>query len=144
MKGKQCRWAIVGAALWSGVAAGHGLHYEVSRAEAVVIRLSYSDGTPFAYEGFEIRPEEGGTPVLVGRSDREGRVAFLPPRAGKWRLRAWSEDGHGVDVVFSTTEREGVKENNGGRWDRLGQAAIGVGVLLGVFGVVQLFLRRSR
>lgn len=43
-----------------------------------MIRLFYVDNTPFTFEGYEIYRDSEKLPFQVGRTDTQGRIAFLP------------------------------------------------------------------
>ncbi len=128
--------------LVSTLVHAHELRRAVSQTDAVVIELTYADGTPFDFEQYEIYSPGGGAPFQVGRSDAHGRVVFVPDVAGEWRLKAFSEDGHGTDFTFET--------NAGGKaigsdqplvW-RYSMIFVGVAIILGAFGLLSLFLKR--
>ncbi len=133
-------WTAFGAPV-----AAHEVIHHISGSEAVTITLTYADGSPFSYESYEVyRPGEE-TPFQVGRTDRLGRIAFLPDGSGEWRVRAFSEDGHGVDLTFpagpsSAPAAAGPRSGT----DRLSRILFGIGIILGLFGILALFRRRNR
>ena len=94
--------AVLAAALLgiATAALAHEVHHEIRQSRATVITLTYADGQPFGGEAFEAVPVGAGQPVLSGRTDAQGRVIVLAEVPGTWRLRAWSDDGHGVDLRF--------------------------------------------
>jgi len=124
-----------------GVVWGHGLHHTVSEGEAVVITISYAEGMKFAHERYEIyRPGEE-VPFQSGTTDGLGRIAFVPDRDGDWRLRAFSKDGHGLDVRVSTSARGlelGSRDSRSGGHERI---VLGVAIIIAVFGAVSLLYR---
>ena len=129
-----------------GVAWAHRVDHEVSRAEATVITLRYADGSPFAFEECEIRRDGEDAPFLVGRTDAEGRLAFLPPSDGSYHARALSADGHGATFHFETAGLDtgvsaGGPENGAGRG--ILQVLAGVALILVLFALLRLFVRRS-
>ncbi len=125
-------------------ALAHELHHEVSQAQAVVIRLTYGDDTPFAFEAYEIYPEGGKLPAQVGRTDAQGRIAFLPPNAGRWRVKAWSADGHGLEFTLETEAGTAPTAGNRPLYERHGRIVAGVALILGLFGVLNLYLNRKK
>lgn len=131
------------AALGGPPAWGHDLQYELSRHQAVVITLFYADATPFSFESYEIFPEGERLPVQVGRTDAQGRIAFLPDRAGRWRLKVISEDGHGLDVVIATDDATQVQGVDKPLYERYGRVLVGMALILGVFGFLNLFIRKK-
>lgn len=124
-------------------ALAHDLRHEVSPGQAVVIRLSYADDSPFAFEAYEIYPQGEELPVQVGRTDARGRIAFLPERAGAWRIKAFSEDGHGLDFTL-TTDSAGLVASDQPLYERHARIAVGVGLILGLFGFLSLYLKRKK
>jgi nickel transport protein len=124
--------------------AAHDLRHTVENGEATVVVLYYADGKPFSYESYEVfRPGEE-TPFQVGRTDAAGRVVFIPDRSGRWRIRAFSEDGHGVDFETQTGPSEHVEaRTGGGAGTTVQRIVVGVSVIFGIFGVIVLFWRRA-
>jgi len=128
-----------------GGAAAHEVRHDIAAVGAVAVRLSYADGSPFAYEKYELFPGGQDLPAQVGNSDAQGRVVFVPGQIANWRLKAYSADGHGVDLEFAapTTQAVAAPPVAAGL-DRTTQVLIGLAVLFGLFGLVQLFLRRGK
>ncbi|CAG0971034.1 hypothetical protein BURK2_01290 [Burkholderiales bacterium] len=140
MKRNVCAFALL---LALPLARGHEVQHVVETASAVVLRLNYADGRAFAFEAYEVYAAGAAIPWAVGRSDAQGRVIFLPPAEGEVRLRAFSADGHGLDLQIELPRANAAaasKEPEG----RGAKLMFGAGVLLAVFGLVQLFLRRKR
>jgi len=123
---------------------GHDLQHTVTGAQAVVIKLFYVDNTPFSFEGYEIYREDEKLPYQVGRTDSQGRIAFLPDRAATWRVKAFSEDGHGQDFKVSTDTAAQVSGAEKPAFERYGRIAVGVAVILGLFGILNLFVKRKK
>jgi nickel transport protein len=128
---------------WTTPAPAHDVGYTLQSGEATVITLSFGDGSPFAFERYEISPEGDPTPFQVGRTDARGRIAFLAPAAGRWRLRAFAEDGHGLEVMFTTGGEASAATGERPVAERYREILIGLGLIFGVFGLVSLFRRRS-
>ncbi len=127
-----------------GPSHAHDLHSSVGTGEAVVVKLYFIDDKPFAYEAYEIFRQGESVPYQVGRSDAFGRVVFLPDRAGEWRVKAMSEDGHGVDVVLYADEAARVEVRDKPLIERYGRVVVGVALILGLFGLLNLYLRRKK
>jgi nickel transport protein len=62
-------------------------------------------------------------------------------RAGQWRIRAFSEDGHGVDVVTTAQSDSPPPRKDAGQWLRI---VDGVSILFGIFGILALLVTRRR
>ncbi|MFN3814232.1 MAG: hypothetical protein ACK4SM_06390, partial [Aquificaceae bacterium] len=60
---------------------------------------------------------------------------------GLWKVRTMSEDGHGseVGVYF---KGKSVEEKSKNLFERYEKVMVGVGIILGIFGFLKLFIRR--
>jgi nickel transport protein len=121
----------------------HDLQYSVEDARAVVARLYYVDAKPFSFEAYEIYRVGEKLPYQVGRTDSAGRIAFLPDRAGNWRIKVMSEDGHGLDFNLATDAAARVEARDKPVYERYGRVVVGVAVILGLFGVLSLSLKKK-
>lgn len=141
------RALVLSIALWLSATANlraHEIVHKVSRSGAVVVEVTYPNGTPFSYEQYEVSLQGETTPFQTGRSDALGRIVFLPDRYGTWRIRAFSEDGHGIDITADAGPQDvpaagapaGAESN---RWNRI---VFGVLVILSLFFLVMIILRR--
>ena len=140
MKGLLC--ALVIAAAGPGQALAHDLQHRIDEAAAVSVELLFADGSAFALESYEVYRAGDEIPFQVGRTDARGRVVFLPDRAGTWRIKAFSEDGHGADFSFSTGAKGDVKVGSESFLDRHLRIIAGISVIFGVFGLIGLLSRR--
>jgi nickel transport protein len=132
---------VLPLACLAGTLHAHQLNHRAQTGNAVIVALRYGDGSPFSYESAEVyRPAES-IPFLAGRTDANGRLAFIPDRAGDWRIKAFSEDGHGGDFTVATTGEGGTSAPSVGL-GTLGGLAVGLSLLFGIFGVWSLFLRK--
>jgi nickel transport protein len=138
---KKLGWLLFWLAL---PCAAHEVHHEILATGAVVVQLRYADNRPFAYEGYELYLAGKDVPVQVGRTDAEGRVVFLPGENRQWRLKAFSADGHGVDLSFESPAVAASAAGADGGPGRMTLAVLGLGLILAVFGVVQLFIKRRK
>jgi len=127
-----------------GRAPAHDLQHSVAEGEAVSVKLFFADGKEFSFESYEVYRAGDEIPFQVGRTDIEGRVVFIPDRPGTWRLKVFSEDGHGADLSFTAGGESGVRDANEPFLERHLRIVVGVSVIFGVFGLVDLFLRRGR
>jgi len=126
-------------------AAAHEVLHSVKMEPAVVIHLYEENHEPFADAHVEVYGPGDTDPFLVERTDHDGRVAFFPDREGEWHVRAFSEDGHGVDFTVDTRTIEGAvqigADDDTGR-DRRAYTVLGVGIIIGLFGAASLLYRR--
>jgi nickel transport protein len=132
----------LGLAAAAGPVAAHEVLHQITRGEAVVVALEYADGSPFAYEQYELLPPGERIPFQTGRTDAAGRVVFLPDRPGDWRLRASSEDGHGAELTVAVDAVGAAAAKPRSLWERASKLVTGIALLFGVFGLFTLFARR--
>ena len=132
---------VLPAAVLAGVLHAHSLSHTAGQGSALIVELRYADGSPFSYEAAEVyRPAES-VPFLVGRTDANGRLAFVPDRPGDWRIRAFSEDGHGGDFTVAAAAEGGSSPSSAGLGE-VGGLAVGLSILFGLFGLWSLFIRK--
>jgi nickel transport protein len=135
---------LLSMALPPAPALAHDLQYAVEPGRALVVRLFYSDSARFSYEGYEVFRGDETVPFQVGRTDALGRLAVLPDRAGRWRIKATSGDGHGVNITVEVDAAAVVTAVDRPLFDRYARVLTGVGLLFGLFGLLSLYhLRRK-
>jgi len=138
------RVLVLALCAWLPVQAlAHDLQHRIDEGAAVSVRLFYADGSDFSFESYEVYRAGDEIPFQVGRTDLQGRVVFLPDRAGTWRIKAFSEDGHGADFSFSTDLKGGAQDANRSFLERHLRIVVGVSVIFGVFGLVNLLMRKG-
>jgi nickel transport protein len=138
------RVVVLALCAWlPGQALAHDLQHQIDEGAAVSVTLFFADGSDFAFESYEVYRAGEEVPFQVGRTDLRGRVVFLPDRAGTWRIKAFSEDGHGADFSFSTGAKGEVREGSQSFLERHLRIVAGVSVIFGVFGLVNLWMRRG-
>jgi nickel transport protein len=127
-----------------GVAQAHELHHSISQGEAVVVTVEHDEGDPFSNETYELyRPGED-TPFQTGRTDALGRIIFVPNVDGEWRVRAFSEDGHGLDIKVGTTGRGLAGDEHGSSYGGNTRIVLGAAIIIAAFGIISLFYSRRR
>lgn len=142
---KTAPFLALSAALLTLPAHAHDLQYTVSNGQAaVVVKMFYVDNSPFTFEGYEIYRVGEKLPYQVGRTDSHGRIAFLPDGAANWHIKAMSEDGHGLDFKISTDAAAVLSGSEKPFYERYGRIAIGVAVILGLFGFLNLYVNRKK
>ncbi|RUM50426.1 MAG: hypothetical protein DSY47_01710 [Hydrogenothermus sp.] len=122
----------------------HSVQYKVSHKNAVVIKIFFADGTPFSYEKFEIyAPDNTKIPYQVGRTDKYGRITFIPNKVGYWTVKAFSEDGHGIIKKIYIDDLSKVSESQN-QFGYLLKIFIGVLIILLIYWLLYLSARRKR
>jgi nickel transport protein len=131
-------------ALWAGAASAHAVDHVITAIGAVSVAMKYADGSPFAYEKYELYPDGKDVPAQVGNTDAAGRVVFIPGDTRNWRIKAYSADGHGLDLRFeSPALQAGATAANDTGPGRTTLALLGLGLILAAFGFYQLFLGKK-
>lgn len=113
------RWVpLLLLALLAAPAAAHSVTDELADTPATVVRFAWATGGPVARASFRLYGPGDAEPWLRGQSDRDGRVAFVPDRAGAWRIELLADPEHRVSrTVAIGPDRQAVGE---GPWRRLG------------------------
>lgn len=125
-------------------ALAHDLRYRIGEGKAVSVKVYFPGDREFSFESYEIYRLGEEIPFQVGRTDRYGRVVFLPDRPGDWRIKVFSEDGHGLDASLTTGLGGAIEGAGGPGLPRSVSILVGVALIFGLFGLVNLFAPRSR
>lgn len=122
----------------------HDLQHKVETGKnAVIIYFFFPDNNLFSYENFEIyTPDNQKIPFQVGRTDKLGRVILAPNQEGKWLIKVFSEDGHGKTVYIDVDKNLVSTENKSSLFNRYNKLITGISLLIGIFGIISLFLKR--
>lgn len=121
----------------------HGLSYRVTQDRAVVLHLFHHDGSAFDRQSYEIYRDGTTEPHQAGHTDARGRIVFLPDAAGTWRVRTFSEDGHGLSFAFTTDAAAQLTGYEKPFFERHARTLVGVSLIFGAFGLISLFARRK-
>jgi nickel transport protein len=122
----------------------HGVGLHIDRQEAGVIQLHHDDATPMAEAGYELSVVGASAPYQSGKTDALGRVVFIPGDVRAWRLRVFSEDGHGIDTTFELTPGA-ISHSHADHVDSdITKLVLGIGILLSGFGILMMFTKRKR
>jgi nickel transport protein len=142
------KWSICALLLIVGLLpenpAAHELNHSLSQGDAVVITLSHTGDTAFSDEAYEIFGPGDLTAFQTGRTDKFGRILFVPDRTGTWRVRAFSEDGHGSDFEVEINDIGNLAQTSLSR-DRGGEIPlVGVFVILALAAILSFYLKKRR
>ena len=137
------RAAVLLLVFFCAPAWAHEVKVEISKQDAAVVRLTYADGQPFTYEAYELYQPGKDIPEQVGRTNAQGQIVFLPGAQTEWRVKAYSADGHGIDQKLHVVAGGSVVAASGGELPRPLLLLAGLGIVFGIFGLVQLFFRRK-
>jgi nickel transport protein len=135
------RYLVLPLLLFINIALGHQIQMDISNQKSTVIKLYYPDGTPFSYEQFEIySPDNDKIPFQVGRTDKYGRIVFIPDKVGKWRIKAISQDGHGINREIII--KKGLLADNKSNGDfYFLKIALSILMIIAIYFLLNKFLR---
>ena len=122
--------------------SAHTVDYQVDQKTAVIVtvRMGEEEASYSEYEVFS--PKDQETPYQLGRTDAQGRVAFLPSEVGTWRIKvaADSQHGlHGADIEVKVEQDMTVQLSTRPLVAKHTRLVVGISVLFGLFGLFSLF-----
>lgn len=129
--------------MWCEQASAHEIKVKISKQDAAVVRLSFADGSPFTFESYELFQPDKDIPAQVGRTNAEGQIVFLSGAQTEWRVKAYSGDGHGIDKLVKVEAGGASSSTGSGELPRPLVMLSGIGIVFGIFGVIQLFFRKK-
>lgn len=138
---------LLAAALFAGAVSAHEVKLEQSSQSATVLRLSYADGQPLAFEAYELYLPGKETPEQVGRTNAQGQIVFLPGASAEWRVKAFSSDGHGIDQKLRLSTMPSAVQISPAAESGLSRGSlllVGLGIIFGLFGLLQLSMKKKQ
>lgn len=87
--------------------SAHNLQHKVLKEEATILEFSFASDDDFSFQSYEIYAPNKDKPYQVGRTDVHSKILFLPDTQGRWKIKLFSEDGHGkiVDVEVKSLHK---------------------------------------
>ncbi len=130
--------------LGTGTVFPHETHHSVRMGKAVIIAAEHEHDDPMSFAAYKIYAPGGGTTEFQnGRTDSNGRLAFVPNVPGEWRVKIGDGMGHGADVAVKVTPEMTIQETvQGGLhvWQKILMAA---SVVWGALGTALYFRKRG-
>jgi len=127
---------------------GHSINYQVLE-KGIAVKAFYSEKDPSSYSQYEIwgPGDREDLPHQTGRTDKNGFLAFVPDRAGTWKIRLWGESSHGYHGF--TTEIKVDKELNLESFSKPLLAThtkliTGLSLIFGIFGIYAFLKSRKK
>ena len=92
--------------LWVCASAyAHGVGYRQSEFRAVTLEFFYSTSEKMGYREVRVfSPKDEKFAAQTGRTDEQGRFAFIPDVPGEWRVIVRDEEGHQCNAIVNITE----------------------------------------
>lgn len=124
-------------------ASAHNLQHSISHEKSVTVSLHFANEGDFSFQSYEIYAPSKTVPFQVGRTDAHSRLSFLPDTSGKWKVKLFSEDGHGKIIEVDVNNATQMKETISGD-SSLWRSLLGLLLLLGIFGVIYFMKKESK
>jgi len=126
----------------------HGVEGEIKYLQGVVlVTAAYDSGEPMSYAKIEIYAPDSDIKFQLGRTDRNGRFAFVPDVPGVWQIVVSDNLGHRLELSSNVTmSSSSIKERNvtkstlsskGLFVSREIAALLGVFMIFGLFGWIK-------
>lgn len=95
--------AVAGLSVFPAFA--HGVGYRDAGLKAVALEFFYSTGEKMSYREARVySPADDKFAVQSGRTDEQGRFAFVPDVSGDWRVIVRDEEGHQCEAVITIAQ----------------------------------------
>ena len=127
---------------------GHSINYQVEQ-QGIALRAFYAAKDPASYSQYEIwgPGDREDLPHQTGRTDKNGFLAFVPDRAGTWKVKVWGESSHGYHGF--TTE---IKVDKGLSLESFSKPLAaahtklitGLSLIFGIFGIYAFLKSRKK
>jgi len=124
--------------------SAHGVQHQIRHTGATVITLRYDNGQALAHAVFEAAPAGETRAAVTGLTDIEGRAVIVADVPGRWRLRAFSNDGHGAVVEFDVAASAADMVPASAPVPRWMRVAFGLALLFFVFSSLYCWVRGRR
>lgn len=126
--------------------SAHSIQYHVEQ-KGFAIRAFYSDRDAASYSQYELYGPGDREPHQIGRSDKNGYVAFVPDRPGAWKLQIWGESTHGFHGVSTEIRVDQALHLEGFSQPMVAahtKYVTGVSLIIGIFGIYGLIASRRK
>lgn len=145
--------AVVGLIfLFEGKSFAHGTGYRQINLKAIPLEFFYSTCEKMSYREVKVfSPKDSKFPIQTGRTDEEGRFAFIPDVSGDWKVIVRDEEGHQCEAKINLTSlssdddispHRGGESNNVARGSMVKEAILGVSLIFNMAVFVILFRRK--
>ena len=117
----------------------HGVGYRQSKFRAIPLEFFYSTGEKMSYREAKVfSPKDSKFAAQTGRTDEEGRFAFIPDCVGEWRVIVRDEEGHQctaeLDVAVNDNEKVSVPKTQA---DLAARAILGVSIIFNIAMIIR-------
>lgn len=123
----------------------HSVEHEFHDGAMAVKLLLGSD--PASFSPYTLYAPNASLPFQEGQSDKNGIVAFVPDRAGMWKLVATpgsDHGGHQFNILFEVNEHQIMVWDSAPLFTRYAQVISGISLIIGFFGIMMAWKTRSK
>ena len=143
--GRCAAISLAVALLLTGAAAqdsAHALYAADTRHDGVVlVQFAYSGGEQPTYAKVEVySPADDKVEFQNGRTDAQGRFAFMPDAPGRWRIIMADNMGHRVEHPVEVSAAQGAAAADSGHDAGPGGFAMPLRILLGLSLIANMAL----
>ncbi len=135
--------------LFNGEILAHGTGYRQINLKAIPLEFFYSTGEKMSYREVKVfSPKDSKFPIQTGRTDEEGRFAFIPDVSGDWKVIVRDEEGHQCEAKINLTSLSSdddispYRGHNVARGSMAKEAILGVSFIFNMAVFVILFRRK--
>ncbi|MDQ7785024.1 MAG: hypothetical protein RDU20_19220 [Desulfomonilaceae bacterium] len=125
-------------------AHAHSVEYQIEN-RGISARFFFLPDEPASYSPYEVFGPGDTVAHQKGRTDKNGVVSFLPDRPGAWSIKVTAESehgGHAANPVIQVSEGLLVESFSKPLVATYQKFFVGIGVLLGAFGLWALWSAR--
>ncbi len=121
----------------------HNLEHTVSHEEAIVVSYRFASEGDFSFQSYEIYAPHAKLPFQVGRTNANAELLFIPNVQGKWKIKAFSEDGHGKIIELDVADVLQKKSQENSFFLSLLKPLFGVLTIVALFGLIYFNKRKK-
>lgn len=115
----------------------HSVEHEFHDGAMAVKLLLGSE--PASFAPYTLYAPNASLPFQEGQSDKNGIVAFMPDRAGMWKLVATpgsDHGGHQFNITFEVNDKNVKVWDSAPLYARYTQVITGISLIIGLFGIL--------
>ncbi len=128
--------------LWILIFVSHGVKHEFFE-NARGIRVYYEEGEPFSFAYYKIYSPDGKI-FAEGKTDKMGRILFMPDRKGKWKIEVDDGLGHGFIKVFNIEKQKEHIVSQKENFPFYLKLIVGVSLIIGFTGIFFYIMARKK
>lgn len=124
-------------------ANAHGTGFRYSALKSIPLEFTYSDGEKMSFREAKVfSPLDEKFAFQSGRTDEDGRFAFVPNVSGDWKVIVRDEEGHRCEAVIPVTlEAQTQPISDTTKPDMTIRALLGVSI---IFNIAMVIYRRKQ